>query len=136
MTLDELYGLTFDELYSPAMEIADQVEADRYFEFLVTETQKWRRENGRQDDRRECRRIVRSNLGYYAGYYGSETRRRVERLFRTEHPIFGSVEKDGVPTGEEAYELGVASGKAGKMQVWPRAQARRDAETADMLEGL
>jgi len=53
-------------------------------------------------DKAEAERIERSNLGYYAGYYDSETMARVNRLFKTTHPIFG----DTNPTPAEAFEAG------------------------------
>ncbi|TXH09637.1 MAG: hypothetical protein E6R03_16465 [Hyphomicrobiaceae bacterium] len=50
-----------------------------------------------------------SALGF-AGYYDSETRERVERLFKCEHPIFGAIATKGQPTAELAFALGVIRG--------------------------
>ena len=91
--------------YGPAMQIAEQSEADAYFERCVQHCMKW------GNARDEAERIERANLGYYAGYYSNETRRRVERLFRCAHPVFGSIEQRGAPTQEEALRAGMALGK-------------------------
>ncbi len=100
---------TFGELYNPAMKITDQAEADAYFQELV----KWHVERwGKLPAEAEA--IVKSNLGYYAGYYDHETRARVERLFQCEHPVFGSIVKNGPPTPEEAFAAGVKAGQAAK----------------------
>lgn len=94
--------LTIGEAYGPAMEITEQGEADEYFELLVRRSVKFERQTWRKAEE-----IIRSNLGYYAGYYDSETRARVEKLFNCVHPFFGPISK-GEPTAEEAFELGKA----------------------------
>ena len=83
----ELRGNTIGEVYGPAMEITDHAAADDYFRQLVAYLM------GRDDARTrgEAEAMVRANLGYYAGYYGEETRLRVQRLFGAVHPIFGSI---------------------------------------------
>lgn len=50
-------------------------------------------------------------VGYYAGYYDSETRERVERLFMCAHPVFGSIADNGAPTPDEAYDAGFEMGE-------------------------
>jgi len=44
------------------------------------------------------------NIGYISGYYGSETMARIQRLFKVEHPIFGT-KTDIKPS--EAIEAGM-----------------------------
>ena len=92
-------NITIGDKYKPAMEITDQAEADAYFEKCVQHTMSFGK------DRTEAEKIERQNLGYFAGYYGHETRERVEQLFRCAHPIFGNA-SDGAPTAEEAFEAG------------------------------
>lgn len=94
---------TMREAYGPAMEMTDQKEADVYFERLV------QRCMATGVDRQEAESIQRQNLGYYAGYYDLETRKRVERLFRCAHPIFGAA-SIGTPTPEEAFDAGLEKG--------------------------
>ncbi len=92
--------ITIGEKYGPAMEMTDQAEADKYFEVLV--------QHGmiHSNSREKAESIEKQNLGYYAGYYSEETRRRVERLFQCAHPIFGKA-SDGTPTPEEAFQAGI-----------------------------
>ena len=97
-------NMTIGEKYSPAMEITNAEVAKEYFESLVEHTM---RLSGLT--RLEAEQIERTNLGYFAGYYGHEVRLRVERLFSCTHPIFGSV-ANGAPTLEEAIEAGKRKG--------------------------
>lgn len=94
----KLKGATFGETLGPAMEITDQAEADDYFEQLVVHYMEYDTDR----NRREAEGIVKENLGYYAGYCGQNTQARVNRLFKTTHPVFG----DKTPTPEEAFEAG------------------------------
>jgi hypothetical protein len=97
--------ITVGEKYGPAMEMTDQSTADAYFEELVTHSMRFGK------TRKEAESLERSNLGYYAGYYSSETRARVERLFRCAHPVFGSIETNGQPTVDEAFAAGLNRSK-------------------------
>jgi hypothetical protein len=98
---------TIGDMYHPAMAITDQAEADAYFERLVEYSM---REWGKS--REEAEQTQKSNLGYFAGYYDSETRERVERLFHCSHPVFGSIAEKGAPTPEEALEAGKRMARA------------------------
>lgn len=98
---------TIGETYEPAMRIVDEAQAREYFEALVEQQIK---RFGKS--REETERMVRSNLGYFAGYYDHETRARVERLFQCEHPIFGAIAEKGPPTLEEAFARGLAFGRS------------------------
>jgi hypothetical protein len=91
--------ITIGEKYGPAMEMTTQEEADAYFEKCVQHTMSFGR------TREEAESVERANVGYYAGYYSDETRRRVERLFNCAHPVFGKAE-GGAPTAEQAFEAG------------------------------
>ncbi len=93
--------ITIGEKYGPAMEIADQAEADRYFEECVRDCMSYGR------SREEAEKIERSNLGYYSGYYDRETMQRVFRLYRCAHPVFGT----GSPTVGEALAAGAAAAR-------------------------
>lgn len=92
--------ITIGDKYRPAMDIVDQEAADEYFEACVEHNMRVS-----ENTRLEAEKIERINLGYYAGYYNHETRIRVEELFKCAHPVFGKA-KDGVPTPEEAFEMG------------------------------
>lgn len=85
---------TIGERYGPAMDIIDQDAADIYFDQLVNHAME---KHGL--DRDAAQEQERRNLGYYAGYYSADTRRRVERLFACSHPIFSEVARNGPHTG-------------------------------------
>lgn len=93
--------ITIGDKYGPAMELTEQVAADAYFERCVEHQMRVGK-----SDRTTAEGIERQNLGYYAGYYDDETRRRVERLFKCSHPVFGAIEAVGAPTPEEALQAG------------------------------
>ncbi|HVX56947.1 MAG TPA: hypothetical protein VHA37_04395 [Candidatus Saccharimonadales bacterium] len=105
----KLHGKTYFELLGPAMEITDQAEADEYFELLV--------ERCLEKEpmlRSMAEAIQRDNLGYFAGYYGNDTRERVERLFKCAHPVFGKIAERGAPTPEQAFEMGMKAAMESK----------------------
>jgi hypothetical protein len=91
--------------YEPAMAISEQSAADEYFERCVEHAME-----AYGLPREEAEAIERRSLGYFAGYYDCSVRERVERLFRCEHPIFGSIAKNGPPSGLEAFVKGIVLG--------------------------
>ena len=97
--------LTYGDCLNPAMKITEQDDADQYFVSYVAYIQQWLERESRADDMM-AEDIAKINLGYFAGYYDSETRERVERLFRCKHPIFGAIATEGQPSAKEAYEMG------------------------------
>lgn len=99
--------ISIGDKYGPAMKITGQAEADEYFERLVDHAMRFGK------TRAEAEALERSNLGYFAGYDSHETRLRVEKLFRCEHPFFGPAVK-GPPTPEQALNIGLALGRAMK----------------------
>ena len=102
--------LTFGELMEPAMNITDQDDANQYLDSYVAWLEEsWIREG--KEEKEPAAIIAKANLGYWAGYYSDDTRRRIEKLFRCEHPVFGSIEKKGPPTAKEAFELGMKMGE-------------------------
>lgn len=94
------------EKYGPAMAITTQTEADAYFEMCVEHSLEHSTKT-----RDEIEDIERSNLAYYAGYYDYETRERVERLFKCEHPVLGAASKTGKLTPEQLFEIGFRLGQ-------------------------
>lgn len=82
----ELEWQSISDKYRPAMEITEQITATEYFERCVIHCmQKFGK------TREEAEKIERANLAYFAGWYGPDTRERVERLFACVHPIFGAI---------------------------------------------
>ena len=107
MTLTLPDTISWQEKYDPAMVLTDQTQADAYFEACVEHHLRLLPERSRE----EAERIERQNLGYWAAYYGDETRYRVERLYACAHPYFGAIAQKGAPTMEEAFAAGVRLGK-------------------------
>lgn len=101
-------NMTIGEKYGPAMEIQTKEKAKKYFELCVVHTL----DVNKKLSREEAINIEKSNLGYYAGYYDSETRIRVEKLFGCQHPIFGPISQ-GEPTPKEAVDAGQVFGATG-----------------------
>ncbi|MEK6832588.1 MAG: hypothetical protein AABY32_00955 [Nanoarchaeota archaeon] len=98
-------NITIGDKYGPAMKITDQDEANIYFEKCVRH-QMWFNKS-----RDEAVSIEKQNLGYFSGYYDSETMERVQKLFNCSHPVFGKVTAGNPPTPEEAFNAGVKIGK-------------------------
>jgi len=94
--------ITLGDKYGPAMRLETQKDADAYFERLVAHCM------AHGSPRDDAERIERENLGYFAAYYGDETRARIERLFRCEHPILGAIATTGPVQPEAALEAGKA----------------------------
>lgn len=101
-----LKEMTNGECYDPAMKMTDPAEAGEWLKLLVE-----RHIRGTGLSYEEAEKIERSNLGYWAGYYSEETRQRVEKLFNCEHPIFGSIERNGPPTFTQALTAGFQMGR-------------------------
>lgn len=78
--------LTIGEALEPAMKITEQEDADQYFKKYVDYLDFWLQKDPRIDGKTP-EDIARINLGYFAGYYGYETMDRVNRLFKTKHPV-------------------------------------------------
>jgi hypothetical protein len=94
-------SMTVGEVYSPAMSITTKKEADEYFKVLVDRCMTFAFEN---KNLKMAIDTVKSNLGYYAGYYDHKTRERVEHLFNCEHPVLGKAIEH--QPSEECFEAG------------------------------
>lgn len=92
------------------LRLASEVENEEQANVLIDVLTAWlmqQRNVGRED----AEDTIRVNLGYLGGYADHETRARIERLFKVEHPFFGSIAKNGPPTPEHAFALGIAYGE-------------------------
>jgi hypothetical protein len=99
-------SLTIGEKYEPAMEVTIQGEADEYFAPCVNQPMSY------GADRAEAERDERINLGYFAGYYDTVMRERIERLFVWAHSVFGTIEHYDAPSAAEALLAGAVSAKS------------------------
>ncbi len=97
-------SLTFHESLEPAMSITEHSDADQYLKDYIAYIQKRLNKESRQDNA-TAEQIAKVNLGYYAGYFNTETRIRIEKLFHCEHPFFGKA-IDHEVSPEEAFEKG------------------------------
>lgn len=93
---------TIGALYDRCATITDRGEAKIYFCDLVE-----RRMRVSELTFNEAIWVEKRNIGYYAMSFSEETRDRVERLFQTEHPIFGSVARNGRVEPWQALQAGV-----------------------------
>lgn len=94
------------EWFESAMKCTTKEEADVWF---ASEVRKHVEEYGQ--DPKEAAGILRSNLGYVAGYYDQATSQKVHDLFGADHPIFGGPSYWGTVTPEEALEAGKAEAR-------------------------
>lgn len=83
--------------YADVAKIKTQEAADEYFDDLVG---RMMAKSGKS--REETVAIQRANIGYFAGYFDPKTAKRVWRLFRCAHPIFGT----NYPGSGEAFAAG------------------------------
>lgn len=93
--------LTYGEALDPIFKITDKADAMQYKKAYVDYIKQFV-----ENDESKAEEIVNANIGYYAGYGSNKDRERIEELFECSHPVFGSVKKNGVPTGKEAFECG------------------------------
>lgn len=89
-----------------ATQVKSQRAADEFIEKLV------RRDLGADPalGPAQAEHAIRSNIAWAAADHSNEVRERVERLYRTAHPIFGSIRLNGPPTREQALKLGLVYG--------------------------
>lgn len=99
----------YKDLLERAMKVDSKASASQILESII-------RVSMRQNNlsRAKAMKYAKENLAYYAGYYDDDTRRRVEKFFECEHPFFGSIEKYGPPTPEEAFAMGQKLGERWK----------------------
>ena len=106
--------LTYGECLRPACEEIETVEdAAQYFRDYVRFIQDAiDEENGTaggvNKNGNTAEEIAKINIGYFAGYYSNDTAARVNKLFDTTHPIFGSIL---AKTPQQALKAGFKAGK-------------------------
>lgn len=93
---------TYGEQFDAAMKCQTVAEAETWLRAEVT---RYCEEFGGEPA--EAERIIKTNLGYMAGYYNHETAQKVQRLFGAAHPIFGTATYHQDVSPEKAFETGV-----------------------------
>jgi hypothetical protein len=81
--------MTYGDLYHPIMLAQTREEAVTAFEKCITD-----RMVTNHLARDEAEKHERYNIGYFAGYYDNEARKRVEQWLQAAHPIFGPVTQE------------------------------------------
>lgn len=84
---------TLGEIYGTAVECESKEDAEEFWKALM--------ETGLDPQ------VAKSNIGYWAGYYGQSERARVHEFFGAAHPIFDTSN----PTPGEAFKMGMEMGK-------------------------
>jgi hypothetical protein len=77
--------LTSIEILGQAIQITDQAEATQFLADYV----KYIQSHLTPGSKENAEDIAKSNIGYFAGYCSNDVRKRVEKLFKCKHPIFG-----------------------------------------------
>lgn len=91
--------------YTKAVKARTRKQAAAILEELVCNCMK----SGKS--REECLEIQKQNIGYFSGYYDLKTQKRVEKLYETVHPIFGSTENLESRKPENALRKGIEMGE-------------------------
>jgi len=100
--------LTYGQAYDPAIQLAkdDPAAAAEWFAALVEHhvrlSPKW---DSGPHTIEEATAMEKSNIGYFAGYYGEAERRKVAEVYGAIHPVFGN---NFAPTAVEALAAGAA----------------------------
>ncbi len=81
--------ITYGNQFSNAMRYETKEEAEEWLEKEVCHIMEF---HGLGKTVPEAIEIIRSNLGYMAGYYDHETAQKVHRLFGAVHPVFKSAD--------------------------------------------
>jgi hypothetical protein len=91
-----------------AMKVSTKEEADGWLDVAV---RKLHAASQGSQTKIEIEFAIKSNLGWFAGYYSHEDRDRIEKLFGCQHPYFGSIAVNGPPSVTEAIRIGIQRGK-------------------------
>lgn len=98
---------TFGEMMDEAIAIKTQKEADEWFrkkcEVMQEAHPEW--------DIEKCASVVRSNLGYMAGYYDDKVAKHIHKFFNADHPVFGGHDYHKEVTPKKAFEMGKKLGR-------------------------
>ena len=97
---------TFGEQFQSALACETREEAEAWMETEVTHYVEHHVKSVT-----EAIEIIKSNIGYMAGYYGDKEAQKIHRLFHAVHPIFGTADYHRTLTNAEAFEIGLQFGK-------------------------
>lgn len=101
--------LTYGEALEPIQFVNNKEQAQKFIEDYFNFTKKvviGTPEEGMSDE--HYMGVVKSNIGYYAGYFDNDTRNKVHDLFEIEHPY---LPRNVAP--DEALRIGMTLAKNG-----------------------
>src|ERR1700759_1362164 len=104
---DDQQQAAYSLLLDQAMQAQTQAEADTIFADLVTLLRGLRP----HAPVAVVMETLREALGYNAGYFTDDIRKRVERFYRCAHPFFGAIAHVPPPTLREQHELGLENNR-------------------------
>ena len=111
MIFDNKELTKMDEVFDKALSVAKEKNKERAEQFL-TAYHKWVCEGNPEKDPEECLRIIKSNLGYMAGYYNVDVAQLIEDAYGAIHPIFGCAEQRRKLTPEQIFNMGKEMAKS------------------------
>lgn len=96
---------TMGEIFDKALETAKTKDQKRCESFLLCYAD-WIKEENPEMVIEDCLKRAKSNLGYFAGYYSTETAKLIENSYRAIHPIFGSAYDRDKYSAEDFFRMG------------------------------
>ena len=109
--MDNHHCGTYGEQFTAALACTTPAEAEAWIE---KEVEHYVQFHGKSVA--EAVQIIKSNIGYMAGYYDHETAQKIHRLFHAVHPIFGTADYHETVSPKEAFDLGRKLGERGNAQ--------------------
>lgn len=108
--------MTMDEFFKKAISFIDKTETNEWLDNHIWSNLDDKEWNPNDKSFEECRAIIVSNLGYWAGYYSEKEAKKVFNLFDSVHPIFGTSTYHSELTPEEVLTMGENLGKNSRNQ--------------------
>lgn len=96
-----------DLSYEAAMHLETEEQAEAWLDKISAEYL----QNNPLAEPEATRTKFRESAAYYAGYFGQDTRARVERIFKTAHPILGAWDRPDPLSIPDIIKLGFEFGQ-------------------------
>ena len=93
----------FEDIFNYALKLANENNVNESNEFRKAYINYILKDAPDINTLEEAEKRMISNLGYYAGYYGDDVRKLINKYYMAVHPIFGN---NYNVTPEEAYKCG------------------------------
>jgi hypothetical protein len=98
---------TYKEQFESALKCENREEAQAWLDAELNEIAA----NGDERDPEEIVAVIKSNIGYMAGYYGRSAQRKIWELFDAPHPILGTPDEIEKLTAEDILARGYQIGR-------------------------